>query len=108
MVSKNKQMHFIFGGVLGAIYATLYYFAANSIEPTGVLFVDGINTFLALSVGDIMGLKNGLITFPLSFGLGLIEWFVIGAYVVPGIGRLVVRLSSRKNESAPKQFNLKG
>jgi|GEM_PF-2427888 len=55
-----------------------------------------------------MGLKNGLITFPLSFGLGLIEWFVIGAYVVPGIRRLFARLFPRKNESAPEQFSPKG
>ncbi|MBM3852071.1 MAG: hypothetical protein FJ399_02840 [Verrucomicrobia bacterium] len=94
--AKTKKWNWIFGGLLSTIYASLYYCAATSAEPIAVLFVDGINTFLALSLGDIAGLKNGLIPFPLGFALGVLEWFVIGAYVLPGLWRLVIRLFSRK------------
>lgn len=96
MAPKTKRWHWVLGGLLSAIYAALYYSAATSSEPIGVLFVDGINTFLTLSLGDIFGLKNGLIPFPLGFALGLLEWFLIGAYVLPGIWRLFARLLPRK------------
>lgn len=93
----TKKKHWILGGLLSVAYAVLYYIAANSSEPLGVLFVDGINTFLAICFGDATGLKHsGFIQFPLRFILGLLEWFVIGAYVLPGIWRLFARLFSRK------------
>lgn len=85
---------------LCGIYAALYALAATSAEPMSVLFVDGINTLIVTAVEEITETYNiGMLPFPCDFALGMIEWFAIGAYVLPGIGKCFAWIFFRRKPS---------
>lgn len=91
-----KKRHWL-GVGLSVTYGILYAVAATSAEPLGVLFIDGINTLIVTAVEEITGMYNmGMIPFPVNFVLGLVEWFAIGAYLLPGIGKLFAWIFCRK------------
>ena len=95
-----KTRHWI-GLAFSGIYAVLYAVAATSAEPLGALFIDGINTLIVTVVEEITGTYNiGMIPFPLNVALGVVEWFAIGAYVLPRIGKLFVRIFFRKRRAS--------
>ena len=72
------------GLVFATIYTVLFFIAYFSTEPLGVLFVDGINTFISLVYKDIFG-SYLLYSLPINFILGNLEWFFIGYFVIPGL-----------------------
>lgn len=99
----RTKLRFLLGGALSATYAALYYFALNSAEPMSALFVDGINTMLAIYFRDVAELEHGsLIKFPMNLCLGIIEWFVVGAYVLPALWKIFVMLFFRTKREPHK------
>lgn len=84
---------------LSLTYLGLYSVAATSAEPMGALFIDGINTFAVTVIEEITGTYNvGMIPFPVNVMLGVFEWFAIGAYLLPGIGKVLVKLWPRNSK----------